>query len=103
MTAKSEASGFFTCHTSPGVPVRSVATTWDRGALSGDVPRLWYGGYQHVTRAFVSPRKRTGKPAPAIGRRNLPLPEADICPPPIEKRCALQRRQGLTARTSLSR
>ena len=77
------------CHTSPGVPVRRVATSGDRGALGGDVSRLWGSGCQHPTCALVPPCKRSGKPTPVVGPRDLPLPEPDVRPPPSGNRCAL--------------
>ena len=86
---KSEAGGRFTRHISPGVLVRRAATSGDRGALSGYVSCLWCSGRQHATCTFVSSRRRAGKPTPAVGLRDLPLPEAGVCPPPSEKRCAL--------------
>ena len=39
---------------------------WDRGALGGDVPRLWCNGRQHATCTFVPSRRRAGKPTPAV-------------------------------------
>ena len=85
----SEAGGRSTRHTSRGVPVRRAATSGDRGALGGDVPRLWCSGRQHAACAFVPPCRRTGKPLPAVGPRDLSLPEADLRPPPSGKRCTL--------------
>ena len=53
--AKSEAGGRSTRHASPGIPVRRAATSGDRGALGGDVSRLWYSGCQHPTCTFMPP------------------------------------------------
>ena len=86
----------FAYHTSPGVPVRREATSGDGGALDDDASRLQCSGCQHATCVLVSPRRRARKPAPAVGPRGLPLPEADVRLPPSGKRCVLQRRQGLT-------
>ena len=69
----SEAGGCSTRHTSRGVSVRRAATSGDRRALGGDVPRLWCSGRQHATCTFVSPRRREGKPTPAVGPRDLPV------------------------------
>ena len=91
-----EAGGRSTRHTSPRVPVRRAATSGDRGALGGDVSRLWCSGRQHPTCTFVPPSRRAGKPTPAVGQRDLPLLEADVRPPPSRKRRTLQRRQGPT-------
>ena len=85
----SEASGCSTRHTSPGVPVPKAVTSGDRGALGGDVSRLWYSGRQHATCTFGPPCRRAGKLTPAVGPRDLPLPEAVVCPPPSGKRRAL--------------
>ena len=72
----SEAGGRFTQHISPEIPVRRSATSGNRGALGDDVAHLWFNGCQHATCAFVAPRRRAaGKPTPAVGLRDLPLPE----------------------------
>ena len=85
----SEAGGRSTRHTSPGVLARRVAAFGDRRALGGNASRLWCSGRQHPTCTFVSPCRRAGKPTPAVSPRDLSLPEADVCPLPSGKRCAL--------------
>ena len=85
----SEAGGHSARHTSPGVPVRRLATSGDRGALGGDVPRQWCSGRQHATCTFVPPCRLAGNPIPVVGPRDLPLPEEDVRPPTSGKRCTL--------------
>ena len=84
-----EAGGRSTRHTSPGLPVCRAATSGDRGALGGDVCRLWCSGHQHAAYTLVPPCRCAGKPTSAVGPRDIPLPEADGRPPPSRKRCAL--------------
>ena len=52
----SEASGRSTRCTSPRVPVGRAATSGDRGALGGDVPRPWGSGRHHATCTFLCHR-----------------------------------------------
>ena len=77
---KNEAGGCVTRRTSPGVPIRRVATSGDRRALSGDVSRLWCSGRQHATCAFVSPCRHASNPTPAVGPRDShPLKRMSVC------------------------
>ena len=77
---KSEAGGRFTHHTSPGAPIRKAATSGDRGALSGDVSRLWCSGRRHAICSCVSQGRRAGKPTPAVRPLDLPfLEQMSVC------------------------
>ena len=98
---KSEAGGRFTRHYQPRSSCTRGGDIWgSRYTIQAAACLVW--GVLDTNTRNVRLRHCAGaqvSQTSAVGQHDLPLPEADVRPPPSGKRCALQRRQGLTSWT----